>query len=88
MKFPLAVAFIVGTLVLVACAERSTAPASAELTGAYTIARSDLIPPEREPDFDIVGPAWEIRRTEPDESEPFTIDVPVPDELPDGVTLQ
>ncbi|MCH8993785.1 MAG: hypothetical protein IH959_02325 [Chloroflexi bacterium] len=77
-----------GTLVLVACAERSTAPDSAEPTGAYKIARSDLIPPEREPDFDIVGAVWEIIRAEPDESEPFTIDVPVPDELPSGVTPQ
>ena len=50
MRFPLAVTFIAGTFVLAGCAERSAGPDSAEPTSAYSIARSDLIPPERQPD--------------------------------------
>ena len=50
MRFPLAVACTAGTFVLAGCAERSAGPDSADPTRVYSIARSDLAPPEREPD--------------------------------------
>ena len=94
MRFLLPAALAAGAFTLAACGSGATAPNGSLLPAAdhspnaqaYAISRAQSLPPEHEPGFDIVGPGWEIAPSGLSEGEAFTIEIPVPSDLPNGMT--
>ena len=84
---PILFAAAVALLLAAGCSNEPDAPSARALAGAVELdARRVAAPEESEPDFDIVGPAWEVAQPPASEDGVYTIEVPVPETLPAGVT--
>jgi hypothetical protein len=55
---------------------------------SYAVRSVALVPPENEPDFDVLGPAWSVEPRLTGATGGYTLEIPVPDRIPDGYEPQ